>query len=274
VTDYLEVIGQNLPLRIPGLPFIAVPTTAGTGTEVTRNAVLGVTDLHVKVSLRSPFLLARIAIIDPELTLTLPPAITATTGLDALTQLIEPFTSNSPNPLTDALCEEGIRRVARSLRRAFDDGNNLAAREDLSMAALLSGMALANAKLGAVHGFAAPIGGEIPAQHGAICASLLPAVMSTNLSALSQRLPLHPALERYSIIARLLTGKPAASPEAGIQWIREFNMHTGIQPLAKLGLAPAAFSGIIEKAQKSSSMKGNPILLSEAELRMILEASL
>jgi len=274
ITDYLEVIGLNKSLIIPSLPLIAIPTTSGTGSEVTKNAVIGSPEHHVKVSLRSPHLLPRIALVDPELTMSVPPSITATTGLDALTQLIEPFTCINPNPLTDAFCMEGIERVALSLRKSYDDGSNLPAREDMSLASLLSGLALANAKLGAVHGLAGPIGGEIPAHHGAICASLLPNVMAANISALINRSPGHPTLERYTKVGKLLSGNPAATTETAVQWVRTFCQHANIQPLSSFGLTESHFPKIIEKALKASSMKGNPITLTEDELRNILHRSL
>lgn len=274
ISDYLEVIGTNKPLINPSVPLITIPTTAGTGAEVTRNAVIGSPAHHVKVSLRSPHLLPRIALVDPVLTLTLLPLITATTGLDALTQLIEPFTCISPNPLTDALCVEAIQRVANSLYKAFDHGDNLAAREDMSLAAMFSGLALANARLGAVHGLAGPIGGEIPAPHGSICAALLPHVMSANISALQARSPEHPALEHYSVISRLLSDDPSASVEAGIQWVKGFCAHAGVHPLSSYGMTEALFPKIIDKAYKSSSMKGNALTLSVSELRTILQMSL
>lgn len=274
ITDYLEVIGLNKIINNPSFPVIAVPTTAGTGAEVTRNAVIGSPQHHIKVSLRSPYLLPCIALIDPELTLGVPPSLTAITGLDALTQLIEPFTCNRSNPLTDAICLEGLQRVAHSLFNAYNNGNNLQAREDMSLAALFSGLALANAKLGAVHGFAGPIGGEIDAHHGAICASLLPNVMTMNISALRIRSPEHPALERYATIGKLLTGNPAAKPEDGTQWVRDFCLHSNIKPLSSFGLAENEFHRIIEKALQASSMKGNPITLNMDELRNILQMSI
>jgi alcohol dehydrogenase class IV len=183
--DYLEIIGRGKPLTKASAPCIAIPTTAGTGSEVTRNAVLLSPEHGLKVSLRSPFMLAKIALVDPELTCDLLPAITARTGLDALTQLIEPLVSSRANPMTDGLCAEGLIRAARSLRIAFHDGQNKSAREDMALASLFGGLALANAGLGAVHGFAGPIGGMFPnAPHGAICAALLPHVMVANIDAL------------------------------------------------------------------------------------------
>ena len=161
--DYLEVIGLGRPLAVPAAPCIAIPTTAGTGSEVTRNAVLASPEHRVKASLRSPSMLPRLAVVDPELTYDLPPAITAATGLDALTQLIEPYVSLRANPMTDQFCVEGMRRAASALPRVWENGGDREARCDMAWASLLGGMALANAGLGAVHGFAAPIGGMFPA---------------------------------------------------------------------------------------------------------------
>ena len=180
--DYLEVIGRGQPLVRRPLPFIAVPTTAGAGAEVTRNAVLASPGDGVKASLRSPLMLPRLALVDPELTLTLPRDVTAATGMDALAQLLEPYVSVRANPITDPLCLDGLARVARSLRRAWTDGADLDARTDMSLAALFGGLALANAGLGAVHGFAAAIGGRFDAPHGAVCAALLPDVVRANVA--------------------------------------------------------------------------------------------
>ena len=195
--DYLEVVGRGQPLGAAPLPCVAIPTTAGTGSEVTRNAVLAVPDRRVKVSLRDPRMLPRAAIVDPELTYELPPDLTAHTGLDALTQLIEPFLSVRATPLVDALCRDGIGRAARSLRAACANGRDAAAREDMALASLFGGLALANAGLGAVHGLAGPIGGMFPAPHGAVCAALLPHVMAANLSALRARAPASEALPAH-----------------------------------------------------------------------------
>jgi alcohol dehydrogenase class IV len=183
VHDYLEVVGNGRPLTNRAAPFIAIPTTAGPGAEVTRNAVLMAEEARVKVSLRSPLMLPTVALIDPVLTYTLPPAVTASTGLDALTQCIEPFVSPNANPLSDAVAREGIRRAAVALRRAFHDGADVDARRDMAVASVCGGLALANAKLGAVHGFAAPLGGLFPVPHGTACARLLPSVAAINVRA-------------------------------------------------------------------------------------------
>jgi len=272
--DYLEVVGRAQPLPRPAAPWMAIPTTAGTGTEVTRNSVLASPEHRVKASLRSPHLLARVALVDPELTRDLPPALTASTGLDALTQLIEPYVSCRANPLVDALCVEGIRRCARSLRKAFEDGHDAAAREDMSLASLFGGLALANAGLGAVHGFAAPIGGMFPAPHGAVCAVLLPHVMAANLGALQERQPGSPAITRYDEIARLLTGHPQAGAADGVAWVRALCAALDVPPLRTFGLAEDAVPAIVEKAAAASSMKANPVALTAAELRTILDAAL
>ncbi|MEN6486003.1 MAG: iron-containing alcohol dehydrogenase [Syntrophobacteraceae bacterium] len=272
--DYLEVIGKGRTLANPSLPFLAIPTTAGTGAEVTRNAVLASVEHRVKVSLRSHFMLPRLAVVDPELTYPLPPFLTATTGLDALTQLIEPFVSNSSSPLTDALCREGILRVARSLQRACSHGNDAQAREDMSLASLFGGLALANAKLGAVHGLAGPLGGVLPAPHGALCARLLPVVMNANIRALRERAPGSPVLERYSEVARLLTGKEGARHSDGVSRLNALCSELAIPALSAYGLGQNMIPAVVEQAMKASSMKGNPIELTGPELTSALEQAM
>jgi alcohol dehydrogenase class IV len=272
--DYLEVIGRGKALSQPSAPFIAIPTTAGTGSEVTRNAVLASPQHHVKVSLRSPLMLPKIAVVDPELTYDLPPAVTASTGLDALTQLIEPYVSSRANPMTDALCVEGIRRAAHSLRTVVENGRNTAARMDMSLASMFGGLALANAGLGAVHGFAGPIGGQFPAPHGAVCAALLPHVMEANLRAFRQREPVAEALQRYEEIARLVTGSPTATAEAGIDWVRKLVAELKIPSLGRYGLTREHTADLVAKAAHASSMKANPIVLKPEELAGILECAL
>jgi alcohol dehydrogenase class IV len=271
--EFLEVVGKGRVLETPPLPFLAVPTTAGTGTEVTRNAVLASKEHGVKASLRSPLMLPRVAVIDPELTYPLPPAVTAYTGLDALTQLIEPYVSARANPLTDAICVEGLPRVACSLRSAYNDGANREARRDMSLAALFGGLALANAGLGVVHGFAAPLGGSFSAPHGALCAAMLPHGMAANVSALRARAPQHPALERYAVIARLLTGRPDASADDGIEWVRSLCAELKVPALRHWGITAADLPGLVEKAAHASSMKANPLPLTAAELHTVLSAA-
>lgn len=269
--DYAEVIGKGQPLTKRSLPCVAVPTTAGTGSEVTANAVVASLEHGVKVSLRSTSMLPTVALVDPELTLDCPAAVTASAGLDALTQCIEPLVSPFGTPVTDQLCREGLRRAASGLRRAYADGGDLDARTDMSLCSLFSGMSLANAKLGAVHGFAGPLGGMMDAAHGAICAALLPAVCRANIAALKQRDPENPALARYDEVGELLTGAPRA--EAAIAWITETVELLGVPGIGQLGLDAERIDEACEKAARASSMKGNPIELAHAELRAILEQS-
>ncbi|WP_165064921.1 iron-containing alcohol dehydrogenase [Paludisphaera rhizosphaerae] len=270
--DHLEVVGAGRPLTASPLPFIAIPTTAGTGSEVTRNAVLDVPEHRVKVSLRSPDMLPRVALVDPALTLTVPPEVTAYTGMDALTQLIEPFVSLAANPMTDGLCREGITRAARSLEAAFRDGSNREAREDMAVASLLGGLALANAKLGAVHGFAGVLGGMFGLHHGAICARLLPFVMEANIAELQIRGDGDQTMRRYREVATMLTGDPNAEVHDGVAWVRDLCARLAIAPL-RLNASQADQDAVIAGAQRASSMKGNPVPLSEDRLRAILAAA-
>ncbi len=272
--DYVEIIGRGRALTKPSLPFVAIPTTAGTGSEVTRNAVLASPEHKLKVSLRSPLMLARVAVVDPELTHDLSPALTASTGLDALTQLIEPYVCLRANPLTDGLCGEGLRRAARSLRLAFNDGQNKSARENMAAASLFGGLALANAGLGAVHGLAGPIGGGFTAPHGAVCAALLPHVMDTNLRALWQRAPASEALRRYDQVARWLTGNPGAAGDDGVKWVRELVADLQIKPLGLHGIRAEHVADLVARAANASSMKANPIALTPEELTEILRAAI
>jgi len=272
--DYLEVIGPGKALTKPSIPFIAIPTTAGTGSEVTRNAVLASAEHRVKVSLRSAFMLPKVALVDPELTYDLPPALTASTGMDALTQLIEPFVCSRANPLVDALCLEGMRRAARALPAAFETPSDVAAREDMAIASLFGGLALANAGLGAVHGFAGPIGGMFPAPHGAVCAALLPYVMEVNLRALRERAAGNEALARYEQVARVLTGNPDANAATGVEFVSRLIADLKIAPLSKYGVTSEHTAELVERAAKASSMKANPIALTAEELSEVLDKAL
>jgi len=272
--DYLEVIGGGKPLLGEPVPYVAVPTTAGTGAEVTRNAVLRVPEHRVKVSIRSPLLLPRVALVDPLLTHSMPPGLTASTGLDALTQLIEPFVSSKANPLTDGICREGLQRTGRSLRRAFRDGNDARAREDMAIASLFSGLALANTALGAVHGFAGPLGGMTDAPHGAVCGKLLPYVIETNVRALQARAPDSPALARLDEAAQILTGRTTARASDAVSWIHELCTEVTLPGLSAYGLARADLPAVAAQARKASSMKGNPIELHDDELIEVLEKAM
>jgi alcohol dehydrogenase class IV len=235
--DYVEIIGAGKPLNLPPLPCIAIPTTAGTGAEVTRNAVLGSPQHRVKISMRSPALAPRIALVDPDIV-----HASVACRFDALTQLIEAFVSKKANPLTDAICREGMRR--------WREGGN----QNWALAALLSGMALANAGLGAAHGFAGPIGGMFDAPHGAVCAALLPSVMRTNAR-------LAPNPERFDEVRRL----------AGD--VAELCGALGVKPLRHYGVRQEDFPVIIEKAAASSSMKNNPVALTMEQMLEILQGA-
>jgi alcohol dehydrogenase class IV len=269
--DYLEVVGSGQKITEPAVPCVAVPTTAGTGAEVTANAVLASPAHRVKASLRSPLMIPRVALVDPQLTVSCPPAVTAASGMDALTQCLEPYVSPRATPLTDGLAREGLRRAAAGLRTAFADGGDLPARTDMALCSLLGGMALANAKLGAVHGLAGVIGGTADVPHGVACAALLAPVTEANVRALrSGSGPPSPAVDRYEETARVLTEQPAASIADGLAWIRETVTMLGIPRLAAFGLRPADIGEVAAKAARSSSMQGNPVALSDDDLRAIL----
>jgi alcohol dehydrogenase class IV len=277
--DYLEVVGRGQPLTRRSLPFIAIPTTAGTGSEVTKNAVLASPEHGVKASLRSPLMLASAALIDPDLLIGVPPEVIASSGLDALSQLIEPFVSIRANPLTDGFAREGIRRSAAALRRAYTAARMGVAiapadREALALASVLGGLCLANAGLGAVHGFAAPLGGMFDAPHGAVCAALLAPVVRVNVAALRARAPDGPALARYREVAVLLTGQASAEIEDGLAWLASLRHALEIPSLARHGLRAGDIPRLVDKARVASSMKGNPLPLTDAELSQIAEEAL
>jgi alcohol dehydrogenase class IV len=271
--DYLEVIGKGQALEHQPLPFVAVPTTAGSGAEVTRNAVLASPGHGVKVSLRSALMLPRVALVDPELTHGLPPAITAATGLDALAQVIEPFLSRRPSPLIDPLCLDGIRRIARALPRACNDGHDAAAREDMSLASLFGGLALANGALGAVHGFAGPIGGRFSAPHGAVCAALLPHVLRVNAAA-AARQGSDETLARIRQVAGALTGRDEATAADAVAALESLQAALAIPRLRVHGLAGTDIVPLVAQARLSSSMRGNPVDLTDDELTEILTSAL
>ena len=268
---YLEVIGRGQKIPNLAAPMIALPTTAGTGAEVTRNAVISSPDYHVKVSMRSPKMIPTVAIVDPVLTHSMPPSVTASTGMDALTQVIEAYTSRKANPITDVIAREGIIRGSRSLLTAYQNGEDNEAREDMALTSLFGGLALANGGLGAVHGFAGPIGGMFDAPHGEVCASLLPFVMKANVEAITQKANMDALLDRYQEIASILTGDPQVSIEDGVEWVSELAANLNIPGLHEMGIKKEDFPQIIEKSQAASSMKKNPVMLDEATLESILE---
>jgi alcohol dehydrogenase class IV len=272
--DYLEVIGRGQPITRPSLPFVAVPTTAGTGSEVTKNAVLAEPLARVKASLRSAHMLPRLAIVDPDLLAGVPRATIAASGFDALSQNIEPFLSRRANPVTDALAREGIARSARSLRNAFETDGDASTREDLALASLLGGLCLGNSGLGSVHGFAAPIGGMFDAPHGAVCAALLTTALDVNLRALRARSPNHSVLRRFDELAVLLTGQADASAEDGISWLDELRRALEIPGLRRYGMTEADVPSLCQRAREASSMKANPIDLTDEELLEVATRSL
>ncbi len=271
--DYLEVIGAGRPLTCDPLPYIAIPTTAGTGAEVTRNAVLHSPADRVKVSLRSPRMLPRVALVDPDTLLTLPDEVMTSTGMDALTQLIEAFVSCRANPLTDALCRQALPRIARSLERAILDRANAAARTDLAFASLCSGMALANAGLGAVHGLAAPLGGMFAAPHGAVCAVLLLPVLKANLEVAQAESKHADTVGRFSELAGLLTAGCGREPQQVLDWVAGMKESLKVRGLGQLGVNPLEFRLVAERANDASSMKGNPVSLSVERLCAVLTAA-
>ena len=268
VTDFLEVIGKALPLKNPSLPYLAVPTTSGTGAEATRNAVLKSAKHKVKVSLRDHSMLPEIAVVDPELTLGLPLSITAATGLDALTQLMEAYVSVRANPVTDGFCREGILRAAKSLETACLSPFNKTARENMSLAALLSGMALANAGLGAVHGIAGPLGGMCDLSHGLICARLLPRVVQVNYSLLKKREKISPYLLRFEELAQWITGSSSIS--GLVEWIEALLEKTGLTASAAILPKDLSITRLAEASRRASSMKTNPVSLDENQLESII----
>jgi alcohol dehydrogenase class IV len=276
--DYMEVVGAGRKVAKPAAPWIAIPTTAGTGAEVTRNAVIAYPPRHFKASIRSDHLLARVAVVDPQLSVGTAPAVTAASGMDALCQLIESAASTGANAMTDALALAGIRLAARCLGPVYRDGGDLEAREGMALAAMWSGQTLTNAGLGAVHGFAAALGGNFPIPHGVICAALLGGVMSANVAALRAESPAHPALARYAAVGRALLDRPerrdARAIDGGIEFVRALAAELKISPLGRFGLSAKDVPAMVELVAKSSSMRYNPATLSAEVLADVLAKAL
>jgi alcohol dehydrogenase class IV len=266
---YMEAVGSGHQLERPALAVIAVPTTAGAGSEATRNAVIRSAQHKAKASIRDVSLLPRLALVDPELSMDLPASVTAACGMDALTQLIEAFVGRRANPLTDGLCREGLRLAARSIRHVVTTPD-LQSRSDMATAALLSGMALANAGLGAVHGIAAPLGGVANAPHGAICAALLAPITASTIQVLQRSDPTNQALARYAEVAALFGCEPHAS--ALPAFLQQLASELGIAQLSKYGVAERDIPLVAEQAAGSSGARNNPALLEAAELAEAIRA--
>jgi alcohol dehydrogenase class IV/quinol monooxygenase YgiN len=306
IFDFLEVIGKGQPIEYVPLPFIAVPTTSGTGSEATKNAVLKSVSHGRKVSMRHDWMFPTVAVIDPMLILSCPPSVTANVGMDTLCQVLEPYVCNAPNPMVDALSREGIIRASRSLRNAVAQGEwDITAREDMAIAAVFGGLSLANARLGAVHGYAAVLGGMFEdAPHGAICARLLPYVFEANVKALEKivnstsadssassagssqqqqqqqqlitKLQAIKRLQRFEAASQWMTGNPSASITDGIDWLHALLQDIDIPRLSSLcrGVDISQFDHIATQTLTASSTRGNPVILSKEDLVEILQKSL
>ena len=272
--DYMEVVGRGRKITKPSLPWVAVPTTAGTGAEATRNAVVHSPEHNFKASIRSEMMLPKVALIDAELAVSVPREVTAASGCDALCQVIESYTSSGATPMSDGLAREGITRAARSLRQVFDHPEDLDAREDMGIVALLSGITLTNAGLGAVHGIAAPMGGRYPVPHGVVCAALLPHVIEANVRALRARGSGNLSLARYADIGRELTGRrdlaDAAAIDAALVFITDLTRYMRIPRLRDYSFAKEGVAEMVSLSMKASSMRYNPIILTAEELAEIL----
>ncbi|MGF1686176.1 iron-containing alcohol dehydrogenase [Photobacterium japonica] len=268
VYDYVEVVGRNVPLQAKPLPYIAVPTTAGTGSEVSKNAVLRSAQENVKVSLRCPEMLPDLSIIDPTLTYGMDPTMSGYCGMDAFAHLMEAYVCGDPNPLTDMVCEEGLRRLSGAIIAACED-DDPRARSDMSFAALLGGMASANAKLGAAHGLASSLGGRLDAPHGLITAQLAPYVMHENVLA-AREAGRADVLNRYRQLACILTGSTNAEISDGIQWTKRTLKRLNLPRVSEYGLCDMMFEEVAEDALLSNAIKGNPLPLNKERLLSIL----
>ena len=272
--DYMEIIGAGRKITAPALPWLAIPTTAGTGAEVTRNAVVGSPKHNYKASIRSDYLLAKAVLIDPELNVNVPANVTAASGMDAVCQLIESFTSNAANPMSDALALPGLRLAFPALRKSVANLNDVDARSDMAVSAMWSGITLMNAGLGAVHGFASPFSARDPVAHGVICARLLPAVIKANVAQLRAE---NKSIERYVQIGKIAANREHIPDELAIailmEWIADSLQMFSIPTLASFGFDESHARDIIPKAKKAGSMKFNPVVLPDEVLLDILMSS-
>jgi alcohol dehydrogenase class IV len=294
VRDHLEGVGPGLPYRGPALPLIALPTTAGTGSEATKNSVLSERGPGgFKRSFRDDQLIARVAIVDPDLLCTCPPELIATDGMDAVTQLMESCLSLRANPLSDATALGALERARDALPAWYElaaagrGGTEDAApaREAMAVAALSSGICLAQTGLGAAHGVASPLGAQFPIPHGAACGATLAAATRVNIAALEARDPDGPAMDRYATLGRLLApvsgaGKPVAGSaddaqarSALVALLDDWRVRLAVPGLASYGVTESDIPAIVADS-RGASMRTNPIVLTDDEIAEILRASL
>jgi alcohol dehydrogenase len=276
VMDHLEGVGPELPYRGPATPFIAVPTTAGTGSEATKNAVLSVQGSDgFKKSFRDEKLVAEYALVDPDLLATCPPAVIAANGMDAFTQLLESYVSSRAAPLTDSLAWGGMKAARDGLLALYADADDAAARERMAYAALVSGITLAQVGLGSVHGLAAPLGAFFPIPHGVACGTLVATATRVNIETLRAREPENPALEKYAQVGRLLSRQGQleqnAAHSALIDTLETWTRTLQLPTLAHYGVTHADIPRIVANS-RGSSMKTNPIRLDDSDIAAILTA--
>jgi alcohol dehydrogenase class IV len=269
LVSHLEVVGSGLPLSAKRLPLILVPTTSGTGAEVTRNAVVDIPEAQRKVSLRDNQLLPDLALVDPALTDNCPRHVSLHSGLDAVTQVIEPFLSSRSNLFTDMLCKEAIPKGLRALKQLMEQESK-EARDALAQVSLFGGLALANSGLGVVHGIAGPLGGLCGAPHGAICGALLPAGIAANRDHVLEAEQIARVDQVIDWIADVFEAPKGQALHAFRQWI----IQSGLPGLASIGVTEEHIMSASQAAASSSSMKANPVVLSTATIEDVMRQSL
>lgn len=276
VLDHLEGVGRNVPYHGPSTPFIAIPTTAGTGSEATKNSVLSVQGKDgFKKSFRDECLVPEYAVVDPDLLATCPKELLAADGMDAFTQLLESYVSIKANAFTDALAWSGMCAFKSGFFKAWEGMEPEAAqgRGAMAYAALLSGITLAQVGLGSVHGLASPLGAYFPIPHGVVCGTLVSAATQINIQALQEREPAHPALDKYAQVGRLLTGDPALNDADArtslIALLAEWSERLELPRLSRYGISTADFPQIIANS-RGSSMLTNPVVLTDSEIQLLL----